>query len=48
MKLNSEIFREHDIRGVVDKDLDPEVVEEIGRAFGAYIGKGKVAVGQRR
>lgn len=38
MKLNSEIFREYDIMGVVDKDLNPEVVEEIGRAFGPLTG----------
>lgn len=32
--LNPNIFREYDIRGVVEKDLTPEVVEDIGRAFG--------------
>ena len=45
MKINPEIFREYDIRGVVNKDLTTEVVESIGRAFGSYIGKGKVVVG---
>ncbi|MDR4495804.1 MAG: phosphomannomutase/phosphoglucomutase [Nitrospirales bacterium] len=28
------IFREYDIRGVVEKDLTPEVVNRIGRAYG--------------
>ncbi len=32
--LNPNIFREYDIRGVVEKDLTQDVVEDIGRAFG--------------
>lgn len=35
--INREIFREYDIRGLVDKDLDPAKVEELGRAFGTYM-----------
>jgi len=31
------IFREYDIRGVVDKDLTEEGVEQIGRAFGTMV-----------
>jgi phosphomannomutase / phosphoglucomutase len=31
--LNPNIFREYDIRGVVEKDLTPEVVIDVGRAF---------------
>ncbi|MDH5774428.1 MAG: phosphomannomutase, partial [Nitrospirota bacterium] len=27
------IFREYDIRGIVEKDLAPDVVEKIGRAY---------------
>ena len=27
------IFREYDIRGIVEKDLTPDVVEKIGRAY---------------
>ncbi len=27
------IFREYDIRGIVEQDLAPEVVEQIGRAY---------------
>ena len=35
--INPYIFREYDIRGVVDKDLTDEVVENIGKGFSAYI-----------
>ena len=37
--MNPLIFREYDIRGVVDKDLDGEIVEKIGRAYGTFIQK---------
>ncbi len=37
--MNPLIFREYDIRGVVDKDLDEKVVENIGRAYGTFIQK---------
>ncbi len=40
-KITPETFREYDIRGVVDKDFDPEWVELLGRALGTYfVGKG--------
>jgi phosphomannomutase/phosphoglucomutase len=48
MKMNPYIFRQYDIRGVVDKDLTPDVVEAIGKGFGTYIkrhGGKKVTVG---
>ena len=35
--MNRSIFREYDVRGVVDADLTPEVVENIGKAFGTVI-----------
>jgi phosphomannomutase/phosphoglucomutase len=35
--INSEIFREYDIRGVADKDLASPVIELLGRAFGRSI-----------
>lgn len=39
--MNPYIFREYDIRGIVDEDLTEEVVEELGRGFGTYLrGKG--------
>jgi len=34
--INPEIFREYDIRGVVDKDLNFDVVYNLGRAIGTY------------
>lgn len=39
LELNPEIFREYDIRGVVDKDLTEEVMEFIGKAYGTLIAK---------
>ncbi|MFA6183725.1 MAG: phosphomannomutase/phosphoglucomutase [Parcubacteria group bacterium] len=37
MKINPYIFRGYDLRGVVDKDLNVEIVEHIGKAFGTYL-----------
>jgi phosphomannomutase/phosphoglucomutase len=47
--ISSSIFREYDIRGIVGKDLDEEVVRTLGRAIGTYfLGRGKreVALGR--
>lgn len=35
--INPQIFREYDIRGIVDKDLNEDVLERIGKAYGTYI-----------
>ena len=35
--VNTYIFREYDIRGVVDRDLTDKVVLNLGRAFGTYM-----------
>jgi len=35
--VNTYIFREYDIRGVVDQDLTDNVVLNLGRAFGTYM-----------
>lgn len=46
--MNADIFRQYDIRGIVDRDLTPSVVEKIGRAFGSVLaenGGTTVAVG---
>lgn len=46
--INPFIFREYDIRGVVDKDLTDEVVKLIGKGFATYIsqkGAKSVSVG---
>jgi phosphomannomutase/phosphoglucomutase len=37
MSLKPEIFREYDIRGIVDRDLTAESVELLGRGIGTYI-----------
>ena len=44
MKINPYIFRGYDIRGEVGKDLDSEVVELIGKAFGTYLKKADVSL----
>jgi phosphomannomutase/phosphoglucomutase len=40
--VNPYIFREYDIRGVVEKDLTKDVVELIGKGFGTYLRKNGV------
>jgi len=42
MSINSEIFREYDVRGVVDKDLSIDFVYDLGRAIGTYARDRKV------
>ncbi len=37
MKVNPLIFREYDIRGLVEKDLTDEFVEHLGKAYGTYV-----------
>lgn len=47
--MNPEIFREYDIRGVVDSEIDDKTAELIGRAYGTMIAKlggKKVVVGR--
>ncbi len=47
--INPQIFREYDIRGIVDIDLNEDVLERIGRAYGTYIkdfGAGVVSIGR--
>jgi len=39
MKINPQIYREYDIRGVVDKDLTPEIVRRLGQGFGTHMAK---------
>jgi phosphomannomutase / phosphoglucomutase len=49
VEIKPTIFREYDIRGIVDQDLDPGVVETLGRAMGTYfLGRGKreIALGR--
>ncbi len=35
--VNTEIFREYDIRGIADRDLTSPVIEDLGKAFAAYL-----------
>jgi phosphomannomutase/phosphomannomutase/phosphoglucomutase len=37
MKMNPEIFREYDIRGVVDKDFDTDFAFKLGQTFITYV-----------
>lgn len=37
MKVNSEIFRAYDIRGIVDEDLTEEITFFLGKAIGTFI-----------
>ncbi len=40
------IFRAYDIRGVFSEDLTEEAAWDIGRAFGSYVGGGRLVVGR--
>ncbi len=47
--MNPQIFREYDIRGLVEKDLTPDVVKNLGRGYATYLarlGKRKIVVGR--
>ena len=47
--MNPQIFREYDIRGVVDKDITEKDVVSIGKGFGTYLqaeNRSRVAVGR--
>ncbi len=49
MDINPDIFRNYDIRGIVERDLLPDKVEAIGRAFGTILrenGKKEIFVGR--
>lgn len=37
MKINPHMFRGYDLRGLVGIDLNPEIVENIGKAHGTYM-----------
>ena len=48
MKLNPYIFRQYDIRGIVNEDLDEGFAKRLGQAFGTYAlknGESKVVIG---
>jgi len=37
MTINPQIFREYDIRGIVDEDLSEEFANVLGKAYGTYL-----------
>ena len=45
MKFSENIFRAYDIRGIVNVDLTPEVMLNLGMAFGTCLKRGNVVVG---
>jgi len=49
MHINPQIFREYDIRGVVNKDLTSDIVRTLGKGFGthmAHLGHKELVVGR--
>jgi len=42
MKINPQIFRNYDIRGIVDVDLDVDKVEALGKAYGTFLIKRRI------
>lgn len=36
MNITKSIFRQYDVRGLVDRELTPEFAEHLGRAYGTY------------
>lgn len=42
MQVNPYIFRGYDLRGLVGKDLNPELVEHLGRAHGTILRKNNI------
>ena len=48
MKINPHIFREYDIRGIIEQDLSAEFAYGLGRAYAAFMAqhrRGEIAVG---
>jgi phosphomannomutase/phosphoglucomutase len=43
-KIEENIFRPNDIRGIYGKDLTEEIAEKIGKAFGTFLGENKKIV----
>lgn len=42
MKVNEAIFRDYDIRGLVDEDLNVEFAEVFGKAYGTFLAKNNI------
>jgi phosphomannomutase/phosphoglucomutase len=39
MKINPNIFRGYDLRGIAGEDLNPNIVRHIGKAYGTFLAK---------
>ena len=37
MKVNSQVFRAYDIRGIVNEELSDELVKKLGKAIGTLL-----------
>src|SRR4051812_11502280 len=49
MPMNPRVFREYDIRGVADRDLDDDFAHDLGRALGTHLarqGARRIALGR--
>ncbi|MFA6888745.1 MAG: phosphomannomutase/phosphoglucomutase [Candidatus Woesearchaeota archaeon] len=42
MDVNPYIFRGYDLRGIVDIDMNPKIVEVIGKAYGTFLRRRKI------
>lgn len=42
MRINPNVFRNYDIRGIAEKDLDNEKVEAIGKGYGTFLRRRKI------
>lgn len=42
MNVNPYIFRGYDLRGIVDIDLNPKIIEGIGKAYGTFLRRRKI------
>jgi len=46
MAVNLEVFKAYDIRGIYPVELDEAVARDVGRAFVAYLGARRIAIGR--
>ena len=44
--INPEIFKAYDVRGIYPSDIHEDLARDIGRAFVAYLGARRIAVGR--
>jgi phosphomannomutase len=44
MRINTEIFKAYDVRGIYPSEINEEVARQIGRGFVSYLGAGRIGV----